>query len=40
MRLGLTPPRLEGLLYARHSTGELAIPAVLGREGAAAAGGE
>jgi CubicO group peptidase (beta-lactamase class C family) len=32
-RLGLTSDGLEGLLYARHPTGELAMPAVLTREG-------
>jgi CubicO group peptidase (beta-lactamase class C family) len=34
MRLGLTGAGLEGLVYARHPTGELAMPAVLGRAGA------
>jgi CubicO group peptidase (beta-lactamase class C family) len=34
MRLGLTTPGLVGLVYARHPTGELAIPAALAREGA------
>jgi hypothetical protein len=33
-RLGLTSDGLEGLLDARHPTGELAMPAVLTREGA------
>jgi CubicO group peptidase (beta-lactamase class C family) len=31
MRLGLTGAGLEGLVYARHPTGELAIPTVLAR---------
>jgi hypothetical protein len=38
-RLGLVDGRLEGLLWVRHSSGELTIPAVLQRGGRAGAGG-
>jgi CubicO group peptidase (beta-lactamase class C family) len=38
MRLGLTSAGLEGLVYARHPTGELAMPVVLAREGGAPPG--